>query len=216
MSDFIGCVGEYSFTPTREFYIVVVKRVLDILVAVPSLLLLLPVTLIVRIGYSLSGDSASVFYRQERVGLNGKRIHILKFRTMVPDAEERLREMLKDERYRREWEEGQKIVDDPRVTKIGGILRRTSVDELPQMINVLIGNMSLVGPRPLVKGELHAHGGLRLYEKVKPGITGWWACNGRSNIDYRERLELEYYYVKNCSLYLDVLCIARTVLAVLT
>ena len=75
--------------------------------------------------------------------------------------------------------------------------------------------MSLVGPRPLVEGELAAHNGLILYEKVKPGITGWWGCNGRSNIDYHERLELEYYYVKNCSLYLDVLCIIRTVFAVL-
>ena len=75
--------------------------------------------------------------------------------------------------------------------------------------------MSLVGPRPLVAGELQAHNGLKLYEKVKPGITGWWGCNGRSNIDYKERLELEYYYVKNCSLYLDVLCILRTALAVL-
>ena len=104
--------------------------------------------------------------------------------------------------------------DNARVTKIGRILRKTSLDEFPQMINVLLGDMSLVGPRPLVRGELEQHDGLKLYQRVKPGITGWWGCNGRSNIEYRERLELEYYYVKHCSLYLDLLCIFRTMLAV--
>ena len=133
---------------------------------------------------------------------------------MVPDAEARLKELLKDENYRKEWEANQKFANDPRITKIGRILRKTSLDEFPQLINVLIGNMSLVGPRPLVEGELEAHSGLKLYQRVKPGITGWWGCNGRSNIDYRERLELEYYYVKHCSLYLDLLCIFRTMLAV--
>ena len=207
--------GEYSFTPTRTFYIVFLKRILDILTSIPGILLVLPVALIVRIGYSLSGDYAPVFYSQDRIGLNGKRIRIFKFRTMVPDAEERLKELLRDERYCREWEEGQKFGDDPRVTRIGGILRRMSIDELPQVFNVFVGSMSIVGPRPLVEGELEGHGGLKLYQKVKPGITGWWACNGRSNIGYRERLELEYYYVKNCSFYLDLLCIFRTMIAVL-
>ena len=122
---------------------------------------------------------------------------------------------LKDEKYKKEWEEEQKFSNDPRITKVGRILRKTSIDELPQMINVLKGDMSLVGPRPLVDGELEQHGGLKLYQRVKPGITGWWGCNGRSNIDYRERLELEYYYVRNCSLYLDILCIFRTIVAVI-
>ena len=134
---------------------------------------------------------------------------------MVPDADEILKEMLKEEHYRKEWEENQKIENDPRITSIGRILRKTSIDELPQLLNVLKGDMSLVGPRPLVKGELEEHGGLKLYQRVKPGITGWWGCNGRSNIDYRERLDLEYYYVKHCSLYLDLLCVFRTVLAVI-
>ena len=134
---------------------------------------------------------------------------------MVSNADEILQEMLKDEKYRAEWENNQKFNEDPRITRVGRILRKTSIDEVPQFINVLFGDMSLVGPRPLVAGELEQHGGLKLYQKVKPGITGWWGCNGRSNIDYRERLELEYYYVKNCSLYLDAICIARTALAVL-
>ena len=98
---------------------------------------------------------------------------------------------------------------------MGRFLRKTSVDELPQAVNLLKGDMSLVGPRLLIEGELEDHEGLKLYQRVKPGITGWWACSGRSNIEYRERLELEYYYIKNFLMYLDVLCVFRTVLAVL-
>ena len=124
---------------------------------------------------------------------------------MVPNADEVLGEMLKEEKYRKEWEENQKFENDPRITKIGNFLRKTSLDEVPQLLNVIKGDMSLVGPRPLVEGELEARNGLKLYNSVKPGITCWWGCNGRSNIDYRERLELEYHYVKHCSLYLDIL-----------
>lgn len=134
---------------------------------------------------------------------------------MVPNAGEILQELLKDEKHRKEWEENQKIENNPRITPVGKILRLTSCDEIPQAINISIGDMSLIGPRPLVEGELEAHGGMNLYNKVRPGLTGWWGCNGRSNIDYKERLGLEYYYVKNCSLYFDVLCVLRTVVAVL-
>jgi len=149
------------------------------------------------------------------VGKNGRPIRIYKYRSMVPNAGEILKELLKDEKYREEWQKNQKLENDPRITKVGKFLRKTSLDELPQLINVLIGEMSLVGPRPLVEGELEDHEGLKLYQKVKPGITGWWGCNGRSNIEYRERLELEYYYVKHVSPYIDILCLFRTVLAVL-
>ena len=134
---------------------------------------------------------------------------------MVSNADEVLKKMLENPKYKAEWDESQKFNNDPRITKVGRILRKTSIDEFPQFINVLKGDMSLVGPRPLVAGELEKFGGLKLYNKVKPGITGWWGCNGRSNIDYRERLELEYYYVRNCSIYLDLLCIVRTILAVI-
>ena len=207
-------IGAFSFTPRQMIYLTI-KRLFDIFCGLIGLFVLIPITIAVKIATLASGDTAKVFYTQKRVGLNGKIIKILKFRSMVPNAGEILEEMLKDEKYRKEWEENQKFENDPRVTKIGKILRKTSIDELPQLINVLKGDMSLVGPRPLVVGELEAHEGLKLYNKVKPGITGWWGCNGRSNIDYRERLELEYYYVKNCSLYLDLLCVFRTALAVL-
>ena len=206
--------GDFTFTPGQMIYMGI-KRIADIIFGLIGLVILVPIMLGVKLANLASGDKARIFYRHDRVGQNGKTIRILKFRSMVPNADERLKELLKQERYRKEWEENQKLDDDPRITKIGRFIRKTSIDELPQLLNVLAGDMSLVGPRPLVKGELEAHGGLKLYERVKPGITGWWGCNGRSNIDYRERLELEYYYVKNCSLYLDILCIFRTMLAVL-
>ena len=207
-------ISIFSFTPRQIFYLGI-KRMIDIFASLIGLVVLIPITLIVKCLNLLSGDTAKIFYQQERVGQYGKPIKIWKFRSMVPNADEILGEMLKEDRWRSEWEEKQKFDNDPRVTKVGQLLRKTSIDELPQILNVLKGNMSLVGPRPLVIGELEKHGGLKLYEKVKPGITGWWACNGRSNIDYRERLELEYYYVKNCNLYLDILCIFRTILAVI-
>ena len=207
--------GLYSFTAGQNLYSVL-KRAVDIILSAVGLVFLAPLTLIVKLVYLITGDSSPIIYRQERVGRNGRTINIYKYRTMVPDADKILRELLEDEQYRAEWEANQKFSDDPRITKIGRFLRKTSLDELPQLINVFRGEMSLVGPRPLVPGELEAHGGMKLYMQVKPGITGWWGCNGRSNISYRERLELEYYYVKNYSLYLDFLCVLRTVLSILT
>ncbi len=207
-------IGAFSFTPGQMLYLGI-KRVIDILCGLVGLMLLIPITILVKLANLLSGDPAKIFYSQDRVGLNGKPIRIIKYRTMVPDAERALQELLKNEAYRKEWEENQKLENDPRITKAGHFLRRASIDELPQLLNVLKGDMSLVGPRPLVEGELEWHGGLKLYQRVKPGITGWWACNGRSNIEYRERLELEYYYVRNCSFYLDILCLLRTIPAVI-
>lgn len=207
-------VGSFSFTSRQELYIYI-KRAFDIVFGLVGMVFLIPLTILVKIMYLLSGDTAPVFYRQKRVGKNGQTINIFKYRSMVPNAGEILKELLMQDEYREEWEKNQKFENDPRITKVGKFLRKTSLDELPQLINVLLGEMSLIGPRPLVEGELEAHGGLKLYQKVKPGITGWWGCNGRSNIEYRERLELEYYYVKHVSLYLDMLCLVRTFVAVL-
>ena len=206
-------IKSFSFTQGQLIYLRI-KRLLDILVSVLGLLLLGPIAFFVKIAYLFSGDKAKIFYSQNRVGKNGKVFKMWKFRTMVPDADVKLKEMLKEEKYRKQWEENQKIDDDPRITRVGNFLRKTSIDELPQLVNVFIGEMSFVGPRPLIVNELTLHDGLKLYQKVKPGITGWWGCNGRSNIEYRERLELEYYYVRNVSLYLDALCIVRTIFAV--
>ena len=207
-------VSRYELTQGQMVYLGV-KRLIDIIAGILGVIILIPVSAAVKIIYLLSGDKSKIIYRQNRVGKNGKEIKIFKFRTMVPDADKMLDKLLENEKYRAEWEANQKLNDDPRITKPGRFLRKTSLDELPQLINVLKGDMSVVGPRPLVEGELEAHGGMKLYQQIKPGITGWWGCNGRSNIDYRERLELEYYYIRNFSVYLDFLCVLRTVLSVI-
>ena len=193
-----------------------VKRLFDILVALIGCLFLLPVIIIVKISYLLHKDFDSIFFRQKRIGKNGKEFNLYKFRSMVPNADEVLKELLKDPKYKEEWDLNQKFEHDPRITSMGNILRKTSLDELPQFINILIGDMSLIGPRPLVPGELDSHNGNHeLYESVRPGISGWWAANGRSATTYERRLELEYYYVQNCSIILDIRCVFRTIKAVI-
>ncbi len=193
-----------------------VKRLFDILIALVGCLFLLPIILIVKISYLLHKDFDSIFFRQKRIGKNGKEFNLYKFRSMVPNADEALKELLKDPKYKEEWDLNQKFEHDPRITSMGNILRKTSLDELPQFINILIGDMSLIGPRPLVPGELDSHNGNHeLYESVRPGISGWWAANGRSATTYERRLELEYYYVQHCSLILDIRCVFRTIKAVI-
>ena len=206
-----------SGTSIKNYIFLGVKRLFDIIVALIGCIALLPLMLIVKICNMISGDLNPIFYKQKRIGKNGKFIYIYKFRSMVPNADEILKELLeKSPERKKEWEENQKFEHDPRITKIGNILRKTSLDEVPQMINVLKGDMSLIGPRPLIEGELDSHNGNHeLYESVRPGITGWWACNGRSATTYEERLKLEYYYVQNMSLTLDIKCIIKTVLAVI-
>lgn len=204
-----------SVSISKRIYFVI-KRLTDIIFALLGCILLIPIILIVKISYILNKDFDSIFFKQKRIGKNGKVFNLYKFRTMVPNAEEVLKKMLKQEKYKKEWDLNQKFSKDPRITKIGNILRKTSLDEVPQFINVLKGDMSLIGPRPLINGELDAHNGNHeLYESIRPGITGWWAANGRSATTYEKRLELEYYYCKNCSIMLDIRCIFRTVKAVI-
>ena len=208
---------EKSFVYSIERHIYFsIKRLFDILCSLLGVLVMIPVAIITKICYLISGDTKSIFYTQKRIGKNGKFIYIYKFRSMVWNADEVLKELLKQPKYKKEWKENQKFENDPRITKIGKFLRKTSLDELPQFINVLKNDMSMIGPRPLVEGELDDHNGNHeIYERVKPGITGWWAANGRSATTYKKRLELEYYYVENCSLLLDIKCIFKTIKAVL-
>lgn len=192
------------------------KRSFDVVCSLLGCLVLLPIALVVKVMYMISGDFNSIFYTQKRIGKDGKEFNFYKFRTMVPNADEVLKKLLKQKKYKKQWESHHKIDNDPRITKIGKILRKTSLDELPQLINVLKSDMSLIGPRPLVPGELEEHkGNHKIYESVKPGITGWWASHGRSALTYQERLKLEYYYVQNQSLTLDIKCMFATVMAVL-
>jgi exopolysaccharide biosynthesis polyprenyl glycosylphosphotransferase len=193
----------------------IVKRILDIMASVLGLIILSPILLVVTILIKLESRGPAIF-SQKRIGLNGKEFKMYKFRSMAQNADEILKELLKDEEYKKEWDLNQKFNKDPRITKIGNFLRKTSLDEIPQFINVLKGDMSLIGPRPLVSGELDAHNGNHeLYESVRPGISGWWGVNGRSETTYQERLLLEYYYIENYSFMLDIKCIFKTIKVVL-
>ena len=193
----------------------IIKRIMDILF---SLLMMIPFVLlflIIKIIYILSGNYKNSIFKQERIGKNGKKFEIYKFRTMTPDADKQLSELLENSDNKQEWEEYHKFKDDPRVTPIGLFLRKTSIDEFPQFINVLKGDMSVIGPRPLVEGELEQHNGDKKYWNVRPGITGWWACNGRSNMKYDERLQYEYYYIDNVSFRLDLKIFFKTIESIL-
>ena len=205
-------------TSLKELGYRFIKRTFDIVCGLIGLICLIPLTILVKIISVCSGDHKSIFYTQKRIGKNGREFKLYKFRSMVPNADEILEQTLKMDKVRaEEWKKYQKFEHDPRITKIGNILRKTSLDEVPQFINILKGDMSMIGPRPLVPGELDLHNGNHeIYESVRPGITGWWACNGRSATTYAERLELEYYYVKNKSLWLDIKCVFKTISAVLT
>ena len=205
-------------TTLRELGYRFIKRIFDIVCGLIGVICLVPLIVIVKIISICNGDRKSIFYTQKRIGKNGKEFKLYKFRSMVPNADEILEQTLKMDKVRaEEWKKYQKFEHDPRITKIGNILRKTSLDEVPQFINILKGDMSMIGPRPLVPGELDQHNGNHeIYESVRPGITGWWACNGRSATTYEERLELEYYYVKNKSLWLDIKCVFKTISAVLT
>ena len=194
-----------------------IKRVFDIAIAFIGCLFLLPIGLIIKICNMLSGDFAPVIYSCNRIGLNGKEFKFYKFRSMVPNADEVLFKLLEENKdLALEYKLNKKLENDPRITKIGKIIRKTSIDELPQLINVLKGDMSLIGPRPLLKGELDYYKGNHdKYEKYKPGITGYWACNGRNNINYKERLKLEYYYCDNIGLFLDIKIFFKTIIIII-
>jgi undecaprenyl-phosphate galactose phosphotransferase len=192
-----------------------IKRLLDIITALIGLVFVFPICIVVKISFLLMGDKESIFFKQIRIGKDGKPFMMYKFRSMVYNAEDLLKELLKDEQHRNDWVKNQKIEKDPRITPVGIFLRKSSIDELPQILNVLKGDMSIVGPRPLVEGELEDHGGSKLYWKVKPGITGWWGSHGRSDVSYDERLELEYYYIRHLSFKLDVICFFKTISTVI-
>lgn len=193
-----------------------IKRVTDILVSILGIIVLIPLTLIVKILYMLSGDFHSIFYFHERIGKNGKPFKMLKFRTMVTNSQEILEEMLKDKKYKKEWEEYHKFENDPRITKVGKILRKTSLDEIPQIINIFKGDMSLIGPRPMIQEEVDAYGKNKAkLLSMRPGLTGWWACNGRSCTTAKKRRQLELYYIDNCSILLDIKIVFKTFIAVL-
>ena len=190
----------------------IVKRILSILCSVISIIVLSPLFIIISLVVKIS-SKGSVFFIHERIGFQGKKFKLIKFRTMVDNAEDMIASFNPEQK--KEWEENFKLKDDPRITKVGKFLRKTSLDELPQLINILKGDMSFVGPRPIVEDELSWYGDNK--EKllsVKPGLTGWWAVNGRSDVPYPERCDFELYYVDRVSFGFDLLILVKTLGAI--
>ena len=193
-----------------------IKRLFDIICSLLGVILLLPIAIVVKISYILHGDFHSIFYSQDRIGKNGKIFRLYKFRTMVPNADEVLKELLKDKKYKKEYSINKKLAKDPRITKMGAILRKLSIDEMPQFINVLLGNMSMIGNRPYLPREKEDMG--KYYDlivKTKPGITGYWQVSGRSDVSFNQRLKLESYYSNNQGLKMDLKIFVKTFSVVL-
>lgn len=196
----------------RSFYFLI-KRLFDILVSFIGCFCLILITPIIKLFYILNGDYYSIFYTQTRIGKNGKYFKLYKYRTMVIDADNVLEEILKDKDMKKEWSSNQKLKNDPRVTKIGKYLRNSCVDEIPQFINILKGDMSLIGPRPyLVREKNILKSNLSKIVVVKPGITGYWQVNRDENITFNSRIKCEKYYAENCNLWLDIKIFFKTIL----
>jgi undecaprenyl-phosphate galactose phosphotransferase len=194
------------------------KRAFDIIFSLSVLILCSPLFLILAFMVRIS-SKGNVFYYQERIGRNGDHFHCYKFRTMFADADRRLNEILKNDPVkRREWEQKRKLKNDPRITPIGNFLRKTSLDELPQFWNVLKGDLSVVGPRPVVQDEIITHYGQKADKilSIRPGITGLWQVSGRSDVSYQARIALDEQYVKNRSFFLDLKLVALTIPSMIT
>lgn len=194
-----------------------IKRSIDIVGACFGILTLLPLTAYVKHLNHKQGDYGPVMYTQQRIGKDGKLFTIYKYRTMVENADQILEELMQtDPAIREEYTINKKLHDDPRITKAGHLLRKTSLDEFPQFINVLKGEMSLIGPRPYLPKEQADMG--NYYEDIiqsKPGLTGMWQTHGRSDVTFEERLEMDEYYAHNWSLWLDLTLLVRTVQTVM-
>lgn len=194
-----------------------IKRLFDILVSLIGVIFMLPIIIIVKISYVCTGDFNSIFFTQNRIGKHGKEFKFYKFRSMVPNADEILFKLLKEDKaLAKEYKINKKLKNDPRITKAGRLLRKTSLDELPQILNILKGDMSLIGNRPYLPREKEDMG--EYYKdivKTRPGLTGYWQVSGRSNTTFERRLELERFYSNHCSLSLDIKIFFRTFKVVL-
>lgn len=200
----------------KSFINKILKRTVDIIAALIGTITLIPICLIVKMISVISGDKDTIFFTQDRIGKNGKIFKMYKFRTMVVDADNELKRILENnEDIRKEYKKNKKLKDDPRITKIGTFLRKTSIDEFPQFINILKGEMTLVGPRPYLEREKEDM--MEYYYKiimVKPGATGLWQVSGRSDLSFQERMDLDVLYVQNNSFIGDIIIIFRTIGAI--
>ena len=194
------------------------KQVLDTSLALIVAVFLLPFFVLIPVLIKCCCGKGPVFYRANRLGKVGRPIRVWKFRSMHADADARLKSILDaDPKRKAEFEANFKLADDPRVTPFGKFLRKTSLDEIPQLFNVFAGDMALVGPRPIVTAEIPYYGeAFEIFSSVKPGITGLWQCSGRSDADYARRVALDVHYVLNWSPWMDLWIVVRTAIAVLT
>jgi Undecaprenyl-phosphate galactose phosphotransferase WbaP len=192
-----------------------IKRIIDVSAVILGGIVISPILILLALMLFVE-TKGSILYGHTRIGKDGKKFSAWKFKTMVSDADRKLQNYLDtNPEMRHEWETTHKLKNDPRVTRLGKILRRYSLDELPQLINVLKGEMSLVGPRPIVEDEVHHYGNLfDPYTWVLPGITGMWQVSGRSDTAYQQRVHLDEYYVRNWSIWLDIYILARTLMVV--
>ncbi|MDR0639139.1 MAG: undecaprenyl-phosphate galactose phosphotransferase WbaP [Spirochaetaceae bacterium] len=214
--DFNGMLGFASTNHLQLWWNRMYKRALDLFAVITGGLVILPVLLAIALLVKITSPGP-ILYGHSRIGQNGKVFKAYKFRTMAKNAEELLARLLdSDPLIRKEWDEAHKIKNDPRITRFGRFLRRTSLDEFPQLINVLKGEMSLVGPRPIVDDEIKRYGGnfQRIFS-VKPGITGLWQVSGRSDTDYFDRVSFDTYYLQSWSIWLDLWVLYRTIGVVL-
>jgi Undecaprenyl-phosphate galactose phosphotransferase WbaP len=209
--DFDGLLGFVTSHKLKMFWNLGIKRFMDLVIVITGGIILLPLLLLISLLVKLS-SSGPVLYGHTRLGMNGRHFTAYKFRSMVSNSDEILEKLLaSDPRARHEWESNHKLKNDPRITRIGKFLRRTSFDEFPQLINILKGEMSLVGPRPIVDEEVEKYGEdyHRIFS-VKPGLTGLWQVSGRSDTDYAERVSFDTYYLQSWSVWLDIWVVFKT------
>ncbi|GHV89659.1 undecaprenyl-phosphate galactose phosphotransferase WbaP [Spirochaetia bacterium] len=209
--DFDGVLGFVTSHRLRMFWNLGIKRCMDLSLVIIGGIILLPLLLFIALLVKISSPGP-VLYGHKRLGQDGRHFTAYKFRSMVSDSGERLKALLdSDQEIREEWEQNHKLKDDPRVTGIGKILRRISFDEFPQLINILKGEMSLVGPRPIVDDEVEKYGeDFKRIFSVKPGLTGLWQVSGRSDTDYAERVSYDTYYLQSWSVWLDIWVLFKT------
>lgn len=202
-----------DFTPRRSIYRELVKRLFDIVFVLCISIAVVPVVTV--LAFLVAFDGGSPFFVQRRVGKNGRIFTMVKLRSMVPDADRKLAEYLHSEpTARAEWDLNQKLKCDPRITRIGALIRKTSMDELPQFWNVLIGDMSVVGPRPMMPSQRELYPG-QAYFALKPGVTGFWQIGDRNNTSFAARARFDAEYYDRLSLWTDIRVIAKTIRVVL-
>ncbi len=216
LKDIAGILAFSSIHNLTFKYNLLLKRLMDIAIIIVALPLILPVFIILMFLTKIT-SKGPIFYGHERVGKNGKPFKCLKFRSMNINSQEMLEKILATDPVRRaQWEKDRKFEDDPRVTKFGKFLRKTSLDELPQLINILIGQMSFIGPRPVTEPELEKYGKYKNYVlSVSPGLSGMWQISGRSDTGYEERIQFDTYYIQNWSIWLDIWILIKTFWVVL-